>query len=57
MIHIIKSNPALCVTDSGTKECVDSGGNGAILNVGESGGPGPPEGEGNGQLASDSGRG
>jgi hypothetical protein len=27
------------VTDSVTEECVDSGGNGAILNVGESGGP------------------
>jgi hypothetical protein len=43
--------------DSVTEECVDSGGNGVILNVGESGGPSPPEREGNGQLASDSGRG
>jgi hypothetical protein len=34
---------------------MDPGGNRAILNVGEGGGPGPP-GEGrNGQLASDSG--
>jgi hypothetical protein len=27
----------------------------AMLNVGEGGGPGPPRGEGNGELASDSG--
>jgi hypothetical protein len=45
------------VTDSVIEECVDSGGNGAILNMGESGGPGPPKGEGNGQLALDSGGG
>jgi hypothetical protein len=36
-------------------ECVDPGGNGAILNVGEGGGSGPPRGEGNRQLALDSG--
>jgi hypothetical protein len=34
---------------------VDPGGNGAILNVGEGRRPGPPRGEGNRQLASDSG--
>jgi hypothetical protein len=34
---------------------MDPGGNGAILNVGEGGGLGPPREEGNGQLASDSG--
>jgi hypothetical protein len=38
-------------------ECVDPGGNRAILNVGEGGGPGPPRQEGNRQLASDSGGG
>ncbi len=31
------------------EECVDPGENGAKLNVGEGGGPGPPRGEGNGQ--------
>jgi hypothetical protein len=36
---------------------MDPGGNGAILNVGEGGGPSPPRGEGNGQLALDSGGG
>ncbi len=45
------------VTDSKLEECMDPGGNRAILNVGEGGGPGPPRGEGNGQLASDSGEG
>ncbi len=45
------------VTDGEVEECVGPGGNGAILNVGEGGGPGPPRGEGNGQLASDSGEG
>jgi hypothetical protein len=44
----------LPVTDGEMGECVDPGGNGAILNVGEGGGPGPPWGEGNGQLALDS---
>ncbi len=43
--------------DGVMEECMDSGGNGAKLNVGESGGPGPPGGEGNGQLASDNGGG
>jgi hypothetical protein len=45
------------VTDKGTKMCVDPGGNGAILNARGGGGPGPPGGEENGQLASDSGGG
>jgi hypothetical protein len=45
------------VTDGEVEECVDPGGNGAILNVGEGGGPDPPREEGNGQLASDSGGG
>jgi hypothetical protein len=31
------------VTDGEVEECVDPGGNGAILNVGESGGPGRQE--------------
>ncbi len=39
------------------EECVDSGENGAILHVGESRVPSPPGGEGDGQLASDSGGG
>ncbi len=47
----------ISVTDSVTEECVDYGGNGAILNVGESRGPVPPDSEGNRQLASDSRRG
>ncbi len=45
------------VTDKKTKMCVDPGGNGAILSAGERGGPGPPGGEENRQLASDSGGG
>ncbi len=45
------------VTDGEVEECVDPGGNGAILNVGEGGGPDPPREGGNGQLASDSGGG
>ncbi len=36
---------------------MDPGGNWAIMNVGEGGEPGLPSGEGNGQLASDSGGG
>jgi hypothetical protein len=43
------------VTDGEVVGCMDPGGNGAILNVGEGRGPGPPRGEGNGQLSSDSG--
>ncbi len=43
------------VTDNGTKMCVDPGGSGAILREGENGGPGPPGGEEDVQLASDSG--
>jgi hypothetical protein len=43
--------------DKGMKMCVDPGGNGAILSVGEGGGPGLPGGEENRQLASDSGGG
>ncbi len=43
--------------DGEVEECMDPGGNRAILNVGEGGGPGPPRGEGNRQLASDSGQG
>ncbi len=31
--------------NSKVEECVDPGGNRAILNVGEGGGPGPPRGE------------
>ncbi len=43
--------------DSEEEECVDPGEKGAILNAEEGGGPDPPRGEGNGQLASDSGGG
>ncbi len=49
--------PFIIVTDKGTNMCVGPGGNGAILSVGERGVPGPPGGEENGQLASDSGGG
>jgi hypothetical protein len=45
------------VTDGEVEECVDPGGNWAILNMGEGREPGPPRGERNGQLASDSGGG
>ncbi len=45
------------VTDGEVEECVDPGGNEAILNVGEGWGPCPPGGGGNRQLASDSGGG
>ncbi len=45
----------LTVTDGEVEECVDPGGNVAILNVGEGGGTRLPRGEGNKQLASDSG--
>jgi hypothetical protein len=45
------------VTDGEVEECIDPGGNGAILNVGEGGGPGLPRGERKGQSASDSGGG
>jgi hypothetical protein len=37
------------VTDGEVGECVDPGGNRAILNVGEGGEPGLPREEGNGQ--------
>ncbi len=37
------------VTDGEVGACVDPGGNGAISNVGEGRGPGPPREEGNGQ--------
>ncbi len=47
----------VCVTAKGTKMCMALGGNEAILSVGGGGGPGPPDGEENGQLASDSGGG
>jgi hypothetical protein len=43
--------------DKGTKMCMDPGGNAAILSAVERGAPGPPGGEENGQLASDSGGG
>jgi hypothetical protein len=33
------------VTDIGTRVCVDPGGNGATMNVGGEGGPGPTGGE------------
>ncbi len=36
---------------------MDPGGNGAILNVGDGGGSGPPRGKGNGQFASECGGG
>ncbi len=45
------------VTDMGAKMCVDPGGNGAILNVGGVGGPGPPGGGRSEQLVLDSGDG
>jgi hypothetical protein len=35
----------IIVTDIGTRVCVDPGGNGATMNVGGEGGPGPPGGE------------
>ncbi len=34
----------ILVTDGEVEECMDPGGNGAILNVGEGGGPSPPRG-------------
>jgi hypothetical protein len=43
------------VMDSEVEECVDPGGNGAMLNVREGGGPSLPREVGNGQLALDSG--
>jgi hypothetical protein len=45
------------VTDSSKGMCVDPGEMGAALQAGGVRGPGPPEGEKGGQLASDSGRG
>jgi hypothetical protein len=45
------------VTDKGTKMCMDSGGNSAILNVGGKGGPGPPRRGRSQQLVLDSGDG
>jgi hypothetical protein len=45
------------VTDGEREECVDPGENGAILDAGGGGGPGPPVRGKNGQLASDSGGG
>jgi hypothetical protein len=43
--------------DIGTKMCVDPGGNGAILNAGGEGGPGPPGGDRSKQLVPGSGDG
>ncbi len=40
--------------DRETKKCLDPGENGAILDAGGGGGPGPPGRGENGQLASDS---
>jgi hypothetical protein len=57
LYHVYVPLNILLVTDGEVEECVDPGGNGAILNVWEGGGPGPPRGKGNGQLASDSGGG
>jgi hypothetical protein len=51
------SPEALSVTDGEGGECMDPGENGAILDAGGVGGPGPPVGEKNGQLALDSGGG
>jgi hypothetical protein len=45
---------AISVTDKGTKMCVDPRGNGAILNAGGEGGPGPPGGVGSELLVLDS---
>ncbi len=45
------------VKDGEAEEYVDPGENGVIWNVGDGVEPGPPRGEGNGQLASDSGGG
>jgi hypothetical protein len=39
----------ILVTDGEVEKCEDPGGNEAILNVGEGGGPDPPRGEGNRQ--------
>jgi hypothetical protein len=41
-----KRDGTVPVTDEGTRVCVDPGGNGAIMNVGEGEGPGPPQGRG-----------
>ncbi len=49
------SSKMVIVTDGEREECMDPGGNGAILNVGEDGGPCLPRGEGKRQLALDSG--
>jgi hypothetical protein len=38
------------VTDMGTQMCLDPGGNGAIMNAGGEGGPGPPGGGRSEQL-------
>jgi hypothetical protein len=57
MSHSSLGHKVVTVTDGEAEECVDPGENGTILNVGEGGGPGLPRGEGNGQLASDSGGG
>jgi hypothetical protein len=45
------------ISDMGTRVCVDPGGNGAIMNVGGEGGPGPPGGGRDEQLLPGSGDG
>ncbi len=47
----------MCVTDIETKMCMDPEGNGAILNAGGEGGPGPPSGDRSKQLVPGSGDG
>ncbi len=53
----MEQNYFVNVTDGKREECVDPGEKGAIFETGEVEGPGPPGGEMNGQLASDSGGG
>jgi hypothetical protein len=54
-IRTYKSNIIL-VTGKGAKLCVDPGGNGATMNAGGEGGPGPPgKGEGEQLVASSGG--
>jgi hypothetical protein len=52
---IFRNIVVLIVTDGEREECVDPGENGAILDAVGGGGPNPPGGGKNGQLASDGG--
>jgi hypothetical protein len=60
LLHQAQVDVEVCihiVTDSMEGMCVDPGEMGAALQAGGVRGPGPPEGEKGGQLASDSGGG